>query len=260
MLITDKEKYIDSLVSLWQEVFGDDEDYIRLYFKEAYFDGECFAETLGDKVVSALYLLKCIIKYRGRVYNGRYLYAAATLSEYRSKGLMPKLIEEAQRYCKHENLDFIALVPADDWLYDYYGRFGFKEAMYKYKYRITDDYATMRAYRQISDSDEFSKIRNTADCDMLIYNDIGCKYAFECLDYSKVRVFYIDDTSYYAEGEELLCSDVESAMNFINNLSGESVIYTNCPLEKAEKIRNGMIYYLNYELKNKEIYMNIALD
>ena len=34
MLITDKEKYINSLVTLWEKVFGDSEDYIRLYFKE----------------------------------------------------------------------------------------------------------------------------------------------------------------------------------------------------------------------------------
>lgn len=260
MLITDKEKHVGSLISLWQEVFGDDEDYIKLYFKEAYYNGECFADIVGNKVVSGLYLLKCLIKYNDKVYNGRYLYAAATLPEYRGKGLMAKLIREAQDYIEGEKLDFIALVPANDGLYDYYSGFDFIEAMYKYKFKIDNDIATMKAYREITDSEEFCKIRNTADCDMLIYDDIGCKYAFECLGYSGSRVFYLDENSYYVEGEELLCSKKESAMNLINNLSGESVVYTNCPLNKAEKIRNGMIYYINDELKNKEIYMNIALD
>ena len=260
MLIKEKDKYIPSLVNLWNKVFGDEREYIDLFFKEAYFDSECFAEIIDDEVVSALYLLKCIIKYDGKIYRGRYLYAAATLPEYRGKGLMSKLIKEAQDYVNSENLDFIALVPANDGLYGYYSAFDFIEAMYKYRFKIEKDTATMRAYREISDGEEFSKIRNSIDGDMLVYNDICNKYAYECLRYSDVRVFSFSDNSYYAEGEELFCSDMESAMNLINNLSGESVVYTNCPLERAEKVRNGMIYYLNDELKNKEIYMNIALD
>ena len=91
MLIETKDKYIDSLIKLWNKVFGDDEDYIKLFFKDAYYDCECFAEIYDDEVVSAFYLLKCIIKLDGKIYNGRYLYAAATLPEYRNKGLMGKV-------------------------------------------------------------------------------------------------------------------------------------------------------------------------
>ena len=260
MLINEKDKYIPSLIKLWHKVFGDDREYIELFFKEAYFESECFAEIIDGEAVSALYLLKSIIKCDGKIYRGRYLYAAATLPDYRGKGLMAKLINEALAYVKDENLDFIALVPADNGLYDYYGRFGFKESMYKYKYTVKNDTSTLRAYREIIDSDEFCKIRSSADCDMLLYDDICNRYAFDCLCYYGTRVFYLSDNAYYAESEELLCVDKESAMNLINNLSGESVVYTNYPLEKAEKMRNGMIYYLNDELKNKEIYMNIALD
>jgi GNAT superfamily N-acetyltransferase len=92
MLIQEKDKYISSLISLWHSVFGDETDYIKLFFKEAYFDSECFAEIIEDEPVSALYLLKCIIKCDGKIYRGRYLYAAATLPEYRGKGLMSKLM------------------------------------------------------------------------------------------------------------------------------------------------------------------------
>ena len=260
MLIDNKEKYVDSLINLWQKVFGDEREYIELFFKEAYSDSECFGEIVDGEVVSAFYLLKCIIKCDGKIYRGRYLYAAATLPEYRGKGLMAKLIKEALEYAENENLDFIALVPADDGLYDYYGRFSFRESMFKYKHTIKNDTATMRAYREITDSDEFCRIRNSSDCNMLIFNDVCNKYAFGCLGYTETRVFYLSDNAYYAEGEELFCSDEESVMNLINNLSGEAVIYTNCPLENAEKVRNGMVYCLDDKLRNKEIYMNIALD
>ena len=260
MLIKSEDKYVSSLIKLWNKVFGDDEDYIKLFFKNAYYDCNCFAEIVGDEVVSAFYLLKCNIKYGGKIYSGRYLYAAATLPEYRGKGLMAKLISEAQEYIKAENLGFIALVPAQDSLYDYYGRFGFKEAMQKYKLTVANKTATMRAYREITDSGEFCKIRASVDCNMLNYSDIGNAYAFDCLSFCGTRVFYLGDNAYYAEGEELLCSDKETAVNLINNLCGESTVYTNCSIDSAEKIRNGMIYTVKNNIEFIDIYMNLALD
>ena len=173
---------------------------------------------------------------------------------------MGELINEAISYAEDEALDFIALVPAEDGLYNYYGRFGFKEAMYKYKYSVSNKTATMRAYREIKDSNEFCRIRGLSDGNLLVYSDIGNSYAFDCLRYWNTRVFYINENSYYAEGEELLCSDNETAVNFINNLCGESAVYTNCHLDSAVKIRNGMIYSLRDDTEFKDIYMNIALD
>lgn len=260
MLIESNKKYIPSLISLWNKVFGDDEEYIKLFFDKAYYDCECFAEIVDDKAVSAFYLLKCTIKKDGRLYNGRYLYAAATLPEYRSKGLMSKLIKEALDYGKSKGLHFVALVPADDGLYDYYTRFGFKEAMHKYKYTLTNEASTMRAYREITNADEFIRIRNSYNGDMLIYNDVCNKYAFDCLRFAGTRIFYLNDNAYYIEDEELLCGDEETAFNLINNLCGESVVYTNCNVVSAEKIRNGMIYCFDNEIELKDIYMNIALD
>jgi GNAT superfamily N-acetyltransferase len=231
-----------------------------LFFNKAYFDCECFAEICDDEAVSAFYLLKCFIKKDGKMFNGRYLYAAATLSEYRGQGLMSKLIKEALDYGKSNELDFIALVPADDGLYNYYSRFGFSESMYKYRYSIDKGTATMRAYREITDSQEFSLIRNSLDCNMLVYGDICNEYAYNCLRFYGTRLFYINDKSYYAEGEELLSDDSDIAVSFINNLSGETVIYTNCNIASAEKIRNGMIFSFKNNCIFDDIYMNLALD
>lgn len=263
MLIKPDEKYIPSLVSLWHKVFGDDEEYINLFFKNAYFHSDTFAEIIGGEVVSALYLLNADIKSGGKAYKGRYLYAAATLPEYRGKGYMAKLINEALSYAEEENLDFIALVPADDGLYGYYERFGFKEAMYKYRLHLYGGTATMRAFREISDPKEFYDIRNSYQGNMLIYDDIISEYAFECMKFAGSRVFSISDKAYYAEGEEVFFADTDSyniSEVFLRNLCGETEIFSNMPLNGAEKIRNGMVYCRNENLKNKEFYMNIALD
>lgn len=263
MLIESRNEYIPSLTELWHRVFGDSEEYIKLFFDKAYYDCECFAEIDGEKIISAFYLLKCCIKSDGNTYNGRYLYAAATLPEYRSKGTMSKLIRQAIIYCKSQDLDFIALVPADDGLYDYYSRFHFAEAMYKYRLKIDSPTSTMRSFGVINGADEFCKIRNTADCDMLVYNKIGTEYAFNCLRYSGTEIFALSDNAYYAVGEELFCGDnkdIGIAGTLINNLCGETEIFTNIALDGAEKIRNGMIYSFRNDVKFKDIYMNIALD
>lgn len=260
MLIKADKKYIPSLVKLWHNVFGDSEDYIRLFFKEAYYDGECFGEVIDGEVVSAFYLLKCSVRYAGKVYRGRYLYAAATVPEYRGKGLMSKLIREATAYCRQSGLDFIALVPAGDSLYDYYGRFGFCEAMYKFSFAINNEFVTLRAYREIDNPTEFYNIRSSAD-GLLFYDKAGSDYAFDCLNFSDNKVVSVSDDCFYIDGEELFVgSDESSAQNFLNSLGGEKVIYSNKPLRNAEKVKNGMLYCFNDELKDKEFYMNIALD
>ena len=261
MLIEQKDKYISSLINLWHKVFGDETDYIRLFFKEAYYDSECFAVNISDETVSGLYLLKCIIKYDGKIYRGRYLYAAATLPQYRGKGYMSQLIKEALDYAKKEKLDFIALVPADDGLYGYYSGFGFREAMYKYKLSITNKGKCLGELREIN-PDGFYSIRSLGD-NMLIYEKISSDYSFDCLKYSGNKIYLIDDKSYYIKDEELFCADgflVDTADKLMIGTDSEIEIYTNCVTDDAEKIRNGMIYCLNNELENKEIYMNIALD
>ena len=262
MRIEPDKKYIPSLISLWQKVFGDDEEYIKLFFRKAYFNSDTFAVTVGGEAVSALYLLKADIKCDGRIYKGRYLYAAATLPECRGEGLMAQLINEAKDYAKREKLDFIALVPASDSLYGYYERFGFKEAMYKYRLNTDSKTATMRAFREITGPKEFYDIRSSTEMNMLIYDEIISGYSFECIRFTGSRIFGISDKAYYAEGEELFCADenIEMSEMFIRNLGGESEIFSNIPLFNAEKIRNGMVYCFNKELENKEIYMNIALD
>lgn len=263
MLVTDKEKYIDSLVGLWHNVFGDSEDYIKLFFKEAYFDAECFAEIVENETVSAFYLLNCTIKLDGKIYSGRYLYAAATLPQYRGKGYMSKLINEAIIYAKDKALDFIALVPASDSLYGYYGKFGFIESMYKYELRISKDEPPVKVFREITDYGEFNKIRNSADGNMLIYSDIVNKYAFDCLRFSGSRIYAVTNDSYYIENEEFFSADenfLHSAEALISGLHTDITVYSNCPLNSSLRIKNGMIRSFNSDFIPESIYMNIALD
>lgn len=261
MLINPDKKYIPSLTRLWANVFGDEEAYIGLFFKKAYFDSECFAEIRDGEIISALYLLKSHIRIGGKIYHGRYLYAAATDKDFRGRGIMTKLLHEAESYVRSIELDFIALVPAEDSLYDYYGRFGYKQLMYKYKIKsICPQSENVNSYKAVTKED-FYKYRSDNSCDMLFYNRTISAYAYDCLDYFDKRVAFLSDKSYYIDSQEIFCGDGDEKIctELLKSISTD-IFFSNCDLSLGERVRNGMVLPINAQLENKEIYMNIALD
>lgn len=124
----ENEKIRSQAVCLWKEAFGDSEEYINFFLGT---HKGCTFVPLTDngELVSALYLIDgtlCGI-------NGFYLFAAATFKEHRSKGYMARLLKLAEEKAKQKNKSFIALVPAEKSLFDYYSRFGYKTAFYAKK-------------------------------------------------------------------------------------------------------------------------------
>ncbi len=76
-----------------------------------------------------LFLLDCEIKADGKTSKGKYLYAAATLPEYRGQGLMAELIEKAKAETVEKG-QYLVTKPAEPSLFAYYGKFGFKTAVF----------------------------------------------------------------------------------------------------------------------------------
>ena len=128
MVKFENEKLRGSAVALWQEAFGDSEEYIN-FFLDTHKGCTCVALTENGELVSALYLID------GTLNNGEgfYLFAAATFKAHRSKGYMARLLKLAEETAKQKNKSFIALVPAEKSLFDYYSRFGYKTAFYAKK-------------------------------------------------------------------------------------------------------------------------------
>ena len=88
---------IPILKKIWKEIFHDEDwyldDFFRTYFKEG---KSCLIWKEDDKIVAMLHM----IPYTYRICphenkNAIYLYALATLEEYRGKGIMDALILEA---------------------------------------------------------------------------------------------------------------------------------------------------------------------
>ncbi len=234
-LSEDKEKYFVSLKALWHEVFSDSFEYINLLFKDEYRGFDIFAEFENEKAVSALYLLSCKIYLDGKRYKGKYLYAAATAEAHRKQGRMGKLITQAKSFCEKEGYAFISLVPANEELYAYYEKHGFKSAMHRYELKC--------------DRPEM----------------IGLPEAFggNYFGYMKDEFSYACDCATFSGELKLLCQSP-----YITYDSEDKVLYSPYDLSShgaCEKKKYGMIYPINSDLEKRQwtqddIYMNLALD
>lgn len=121
-------------VKLWNEAFGDSEEYID-FFHSAHGSCVCLMLTEGDELASALYLIDGELCGQ----RGYYLFAAATFKKFRGRGYMASLLKKAEDFAKENGKSFIALVPAESTLFDYYSRFGYKTAFYAKKQPLTNE-------------------------------------------------------------------------------------------------------------------------
>ncbi len=272
-MLTDVNRYKMSLKRLWADTFGDNDEYIGLLFDCGHTPSECFAEIIGDEVVSVLYLLAGKIKADGREFEGRYLYAAATAQNHRRKGLMEKLIKESQEYVRENGLSFISLVPANEGLYNYYSKFDFEPLMYNY-HALSDDIG-LGFKGEIISPEDYIDLRNKLTDSAFTFNDKEWEYALSCLryaDYDFVR--NTEDSCYIISSDgsdvlEYISSEENFAANtkiFLSRLDIGTEIVSPYDLSdycKSDKKKFGMVYMADNEMKHiikDGVYMNIALD
>ena len=105
--------------NIYRQAFQDDLEFEELLFSECF--EYCRFIKVDEKVVSILFALPCKLIKDGKTLKAIYIFAAATLDEYKNKGYMTNLIEKV----KVQETDFIFLRPANDTLIKFYSRFGF---------------------------------------------------------------------------------------------------------------------------------------
>ncbi|MDD6174434.1 MAG: GNAT family N-acetyltransferase [Firmicutes bacterium] len=113
------------LRALWTKSFPDSQSTIRFFFRYRYCPGQCLVLVRDNTVVSALHLLPAqIVTENGRS-PVQYIYAAATLPEYRNTGCMTQLLQAAEDLGAARGVPYTALVPSGRSLFAYYERSGF---------------------------------------------------------------------------------------------------------------------------------------
>lgn len=126
MIRTAERADLDALHRIWTVCFGDGADYQNFFFRQAFQPEKTLIWDQGGQIGSMLFLLDGTVWSRGREYSAAYIYAAGTLPEFRSQGHMGALIHAAQELCRARGIACLTLVPAEEGLFRYYGRFGFR--------------------------------------------------------------------------------------------------------------------------------------
>lgn len=113
---------IASLKALWQEAFGDTEEYLRLFFTTAFSPDRCRCLTESGEVAAALYWFDCAVE--GKPYA--YLYAIATKKAFRGRGLCNALMANTHRHLQELGYAGAILVAAEESLFDFYRAMGYR--------------------------------------------------------------------------------------------------------------------------------------
>jgi GNAT superfamily N-acetyltransferase len=116
------------IVDLWRASFGDPEDFIRLWFGRVYREEDTLAATEGGRVVAALQTVPYAMTCHGERVAAAYVCGVCTLPSERGKGRMTALMRQAMGVMRDRGFALAMLVPASEWLFDYYRRFGFAVA------------------------------------------------------------------------------------------------------------------------------------
>lgn len=121
---------LPALLNLWQQVFGDDQGYIELYFKHFFCEEESKVLLFRGSIVSAVYmplLGKLVIPGEREEVICPSIYAFGTLPEYRGYGFGGKLLEAALKKIRG-NTDAVGVIcPAEESLFGYYKGFGYRD-------------------------------------------------------------------------------------------------------------------------------------
>ena len=134
--ITEYENRKRDMKELWKDTFHDSDRYVDLVFDNYYSLENTFVRYHENRLIASLlcvdYEFQILTKKGKReLFKGVYLCGLATRPEWRRKGIMGKLMEEAEHSAKERGIDFAFLIPADNHLREYYGCKGYQTASWR---------------------------------------------------------------------------------------------------------------------------------
>lgn len=182
----------NQIKEIWENSFKDEDNFINYYFDNLYNTDNTLVYTTDDnKVVSTLQRLPYQIHDFGQV---SYIFGACTDINYRSMGLMQKLLHYTHQLDIAENKMASILIPQEKSLFRYYSRFGYKPLF------------------EISKNDYFEFSHNKMMMDSF--------YNVQQSDYDDIVKLYTDtvlDTHYVIRDKQYISTQV----NMFKALSGD---------------------------------------
>lgn len=175
----------EGIISLWHEAFGDSRNEIEFFLEKKFIPENTVVCEENGEIASLLFLLNGEMHINNRDYPAYYLYAACTSKKHRGKGIMGEMLDFSKNLASDRGVDFICLMPAENSLFNYYSKFGYKPIFKQKTVKIS-----VEKLNKISDSTDNSsdfsfkpidKLRNEAlnGYDYFKWDKLSVEFAFE---------------------------------------------------------------------------------
>lgn len=187
---------------IWKMCFGDDDHYINFYFNNLYKEDETMLLLYHGDIAAILRMMPTTIVLPD---NGKFkssmFYAIATHPDYQDRGLSTKIIEYSNQYISNNNVGTSILVPAQESLFGFYSKRGYKEGFYIREDQLQNN--QIRSFEKFSQSkyiltpaspEEYNVRRTNLLKGQLYvaYNDTQVAYQKEISKYSGADIYNID--------------------------------------------------------------------
>ncbi len=113
----------EQLSCLWQEAFGDTEEFVDGFFCTAFSPARCRCVTLEGELAAALYWMD--VRYAQQRFA--YIYAVAVAKKFRGRGLCAGLMADTHTHLALRGYDGALLVPQTEQLRGMYGKMGYRD-------------------------------------------------------------------------------------------------------------------------------------
>ena len=268
------EADIKTLKKLWLSCFEDSEEAAGLFFERNKDTYHAYVAEADERLVSALYLIDC--KLGGE--NAHYLCGAATLPEFRKRGIMSALIEYALNDAKGRGDRYSVLLPASEGLYRYYGALGYRTSCTVSIARFIREQLSVgvgfdRPVGCESSVCDFERLQNGFNKENFLYwNNDFIKFAIDYYALYGVRAVHSQNVLALYEEANGVCTVLYTIYNdikelkalLLNSTTAKSYVILGKSGEKffddSKKEKYGMARALTAKPLPKDIYIGITLD
>lgn len=148
-------RHMPQLRTLWQDAFGDPDDFLNSFYRTAYSPDRCLCIFSEDQVAAVLYWIDCSLDGRKLAY----IYAVVTRPDFRGQGLCRKLLSDTHTLLTSRGYAGTLLVPQKESLRQMYAGMGYRDAGGLCEFRCVAgaDAVSLRAVGP----EEFAALRRT---------------------------------------------------------------------------------------------------
>ncbi|MBR4880150.1 MAG: GNAT family N-acetyltransferase [Clostridia bacterium] len=249
--------------------FPGEKKFAKWFFDKVFNYRNTLVYEENGTIIAALQMIPVKLTDGEKTYTSSYLYGVGTLPEYRSQGIMGKVIEYSFEEDKKNGTDYSILIVQEDSLLDYYSRFGF-EKYFSVSKKVFDTDENIINFRPVERKD-FAAINK-------VYEDncAGILHAVRDERHCDALYDMYAETSFVHETDGVIDSYVfgyftENSFNAtecigINGLAlaNSVAVYHSkkqykCTFPGNEKYI-GMIKNINESIKNIEGYINLLYN